>query len=138
MVEDAINWDIKKFTVGVQVIDQQHEKLVKMVNQLNTLLKKDISNSAALKDILTELKEYTVYHFKSEEELMEKAGYVELAKHKETHKKFIEKVLSYEKRFLAGEMIGFELIGVLKTWLTMHILGVDKNYSRRLNEAGIK
>lgn len=137
MVEDAITWDIKKFTVGVQEIDKQHEKLVSMVNKLNALLKRDISNSDELKSILQELKEYTVYHFKAEEELMEKAAYPEMTKHKETHKKFVEKVLDYEKRFLKGESVGFELIGVLKTWLTMHILGVDKNYSRHFNQAGI-
>ena len=132
-----ITWT-EELSVGVPSIDEQHKKLVNMINSLNDALEKGEADEMIVK-IFNGLAAYTQKHFAYEEELFATHGYAESAAHKKEHADLITQVVELKKKLDAGDfMIGAELMSFLKKWLTNHILGSDKKYSRFLNEHGVK
>ncbi len=126
-------------SVKVKTLDEQHQKLIAIINNLFDAMKQGKANSIVA-DIVKEIGDYTIYHFKEEEKLLESAGYPALAAHKAEHAKFIEKVIQYNKKLVEGKtvMMGMEIANFLKEWLVSHISGTDKKYSDLMNEKGIK
>ncbi len=112
---------------GIDVIDQQHRRIVDLINQLAEATTRD--DQAA---VLEELVDYTLSHFAFEEELIEEAGYTFAPAHKRVHDMFVRRVSEYRMRFEAGEDIAAELKGMLARWLFNHIRGDDKSYSRHV------
>ena len=112
---------------GIDVIDQQHQRIVALINQLAEATGRD--DQAA---VLEELVDYTLSHFAFEEELMEESGYTFGPAHKRVHDMFARRVGEYRMRFEAGEDITAELKGMLARWLFNHIRGDDKSYSKHV------
>jgi hemerythrin len=55
-----------------------------------------------------------------------------------THQAFIEKVGDVRTKLLNGQVVlSFEITTFLKDWLTNHIKGDDKAYSKHFNENGL-
>ena len=112
---------------GIDVIDQQHQRIVALINQLAEATGRD--DQAA---VLEELVDYTLSHFAFEEELLEESGYTFGPAHKRVHDMFVRRVGEYRMRFEAGEDITAELKGMLARWLFNHIRGDDKSYSKHV------
>lgn len=125
------------YSVSNEAIDNQHKKLIDLINTLHEAMIKGEGRSV-LSDVLKELLAYTKTHFKSEEALMEKAGYSELGAHKAIHDQFTAQVDDFCKKYESGNLaVTMELMGTLKNWLIDHIQGTDKRYVSRFEEAGI-
>lgn len=126
------------YSVNVVEIDEQHKKLVGMLNDLFTALKAG-DGREALEKILNGLVEYTVTHFATEERLMKKAGYPGYLEHKEKHEKMAAKVLDFVQKYQTNEMKSpIEISNFLKDWLKKHIMNTDKAYGPYLNGYGIQ
>ncbi|MEY4750096.1 MAG: hypothetical protein RIQ60_2310 [Pseudomonadota bacterium] len=124
--------------VGVKEIDDQHKKLVELVNQLNDAMHAG-QGKETLAPVLNELVRYTVYHFGTEERLMAQHKYVDSPAHKAEHVKFVETVGAFKKKFDAGNaMLSTEIMNFLRDWLSKHILQTDKKFAKALNLAGVK
>jgi hemerythrin-like metal-binding protein len=122
------------YSVEVPEIDAQHKRLVDMTNELNDALVKGQGKEATEK-ILNGLVDYTVSHFNSEENLLEKYGYPETFGHKKAHKEFIAKVSKFKEDFDNGEaMLSTEVVNFLCDWLVDHIKGEDQKYSEFLSK----
>jgi hemerythrin len=131
-----MNWS-GALSVGVHEIDEQHKKLVEMLNQLYEAMQKG-QGKDVLGSLLAGLAQYTVKHFAAEERAMQRAGYADLAAHKVEHEALTKKVLDFKQRFDGGtSMITIELMNFLKGWLTSHIQGSDKKYGPVMNGVGI-
>ena len=100
---------------GIDVIDQQHQRIVALINQLG-----EAKDREGLATVLEELVDYTLSHFAFEEELMEESGYSFGPAHKRVHDMFVRRVSEYRMRFEAGEDITAELKGMLARWLFNH------------------
>ena len=125
------------FSVKVKKFDDQHKKLVDLVNQLHDAMKSGQGN-AALGLVLQSLISYTATHFKDEEQVMQANGYPELAKHKSEHEKLVKQVLELQKKFQeGGSVLTMTVMSFLKDWLVTHIQGEDKKYGVFLNAKGI-
>ena len=127
-----------RYSVGIGSIDTQHQKLVALINELYGAIVS--GNSApALSKVLDGLAEYTVSHFSTEEGLMRWHGYPDYAKHKAEHDKLVAQVKQLQLDLRAGKKsLSQEVMSFLQTWLIGHILGMDKKYSRFLQDAGVK
>lgn len=131
-----INWD-SSLSVNIGTIDDQHKKLVGMVNSLHDSMKAGKAKDV-LGILLNELAAYTDYHFKTEEEYFSKYKYAETAKHKAEHDALRKEVANLKQKFDSGEAVfTIELMYFLKDWLSKHILGSDKQYSSFLNSKGV-
>ena len=125
------------FSVKVRKFDDQHKKLVVLVNQLHDAMKAGQGN-AILGVVLQSLISYTATHFKEEEQVMQANGYPDLARHKDMHQKLVSQVLDLQKKFQAGgDVLTMTVLSFLKDWLVSHIQGEDKKYGVFLNAKGI-
>jgi len=131
-----INWS-ENLSVNIKGLDNQHKKLVSVINELHDAMKKGES-SKVLSKILFEMAAYTKTHFKSEEELFEKYNYPDKIKHKKEHDMFVQKVDDFMTEYNSGKTnLSFELMNFLTKWLTNHIQVSDKAYSNFFNKNGI-
>lgn len=126
------------YSVGIDSIDQQHKKLLNLINQLQTAV--DYSTGEIFeREALDELVDYTKTHFTYEEGLLRDNDYPEFEAHKRQHEKMFEKVrevlTSYEKDQDTAMSNAAEF---LKDWLINHINGTDKEYSDYLIAKGVK
>lgn len=123
-------WNDAMYSVGSEKIDKQHKKLVELLNSLYEAMSKGKGNDV-LGPILNELVNYTVVHFKTEEDLFTKYNYPGKTLHKAEHKKFVDEVASFKSEFDTGKaMISIKLMTFLKDWLVKHIKGSDKQYTQ--------
>ncbi|MTJ93544.1 MAG: bacteriohemerythrin [Desulfovibrio sp.] len=134
--DQLISWT-DDLSVGVGIIDEQHKGLVDLINELNAAMRQRRSDSV-LVGVLERLKQYTVKHFATEEELFDKFGYPDTASHKKAHHDLVEKVLAFEAELRSGRAkVTMEIMRFLKDWLVGHIMGTDKRYGPFLNSKGV-
>jgi hemerythrin-like metal-binding protein len=127
----------KDLELGIPTIDEQHKKLVAMINSLHRAVEKN--DAAGAKRVLQELIEYTGYHFGTEEKFFDQHGYPETDAHKTIHKKLVDKVLAFKRKFDAGEeFLSQELLNFLKDWLVNHIGFTDRKYAPFLQGKGVR
>jgi hemerythrin-like metal-binding protein len=131
-----VDWK-QEYSVGNREIDEQHKRLVGLINQLHDAMKAGGRHEDLMK-IMNELVDYTRYHFSHEEKLMQKAGYRDLAAHQRVHRAMVEQVEKL-KQEAGTSRAGFsiKLMGFLKNWLTDHILGSDQKYASSLKSVGV-
>ena len=133
---EVFTWD-NKFNTGVEVVDTQHHKLVDIINRLGAISTHQ-AHTGELGTILTELADYTVYHFDTEEQLMKQYG-VEAAQqslHIKTHKHFTAQVMVAAKILLNSTDVSNQLVApllkYLTNWLVQHILGADTRMAQEI------
>jgi len=126
---ELLKWH-ESFSVGVKLVDQQHQKLFSLINELivqtNTDQQKEI-----IEKVLAGLVAYTEYHFKTEEKLFK--IHPEFKKHQSIHQGFIDKVSGFVAAFKIGNS-DFKpaIVGFLVDWIKKHVLDMDKVYFQEL------
>ena len=108
-------------------MDEDHKKLVEMVNTLNDAVEKGETGDT-VEEILEELLSYTQWHFRHEERLMQEYEYEGLFEHKKEHEDLTAQALDLFEKYQGGDdSVPGMLMPFLKDWLTNHILGTDKD-----------
>lgn len=131
-----ITWS-DDLSVNIKQFDDQHQGLVNLINELYDAMSAG-KGSAVIGKILSGLADYTVYHFKTEEDVFQKHGYPGLEQHKFEHDNLTKQVLDFKEQFDAGKaVVSIELMKFLKDWLTNHILAGDMAYKPFLNDKGV-
>lgn len=132
-----IAWD-DTLSVGIKLIDDDHKKLISLINSLQTAVLYPTGEGyerQALKDVV----DYTLYHFKREEELMLKYAYPDYEPHKNKHLDMISTIDKFMDSYEQDRDVTInELTLFLKTWLIKHIAGTDQEYSAFLKEKGVE
>lgn len=121
----AIEWT-SDLNTGIEVIDDQHKRIVDYINQLENAIGEKESRSVGL--VLDALEDYCLAHFGFEESLQEKAGYALAKPHKLIHDTFVKRLARYREKHNAGEDVAHQLHDMLKTWLLHHIKRDDMAY----------
>lgn len=126
-----------KYCIGIKSVDDQHKRLVDMLNQLHEGMMSGKGNST-MGPVLQNLVDYTIQHFKYEETIFGTTGYEDAAAHKADHDKLVAQVAEFNNKFKAGSVtLSNELMNFLKTWLIGHIMGTDRKYVSFLQSKGI-
>lgn len=132
-----ITWS-EKYSVKNSMIDEQHKKLIGILNDLHDGMMAGNSNEI-LEEILQRLIEYTRFHFSAEEELMGKYGYPDKPVHKAKHIELTHSVGAFYQEMKAGKkFLNIELATFLKDWLNNHILETDVKFGQFLADKGVK
>ena len=120
----------EEYNTGVELIDEQHRKLLEIANRAHILLRDDfrMDKYDEIISILGELKEYTVYHFASEEAYMAEIQYSRLLSHKVEHNDFIEKIngVDLEKIDRNHNQSLLKILDFIVAWIDSHIIKKDK------------
>ncbi len=131
-----ITWT-DNLSVSVTEIDEQHKKLVTMINELNEAMQQG-KGKHVIGNILMGLADYTGEHFSTEEKYFDQFKYPDSVAHKKEHQEFVAKVGDFIKEFDAGKvMLSVQVMGFLKEWLVKHIQGSDKGYCPCFNQHGL-
>lgn len=122
-----LHWD-NSMNTGIELIDNDHKKLLGLINQLQTATRYQIDDSMIV-NILTELIDYTKYHFDREEQLMRINDYPDYEAHKKLHIQMINKISQLSTAYKTDKLHTIdEALAFLKTWLIQHIKAKDKDY----------
>lgn len=113
--------------IGIDVIDQQHRRIVEYINQLDDARANGHSREE-IAWLINDLVDYTISHFGFEESLQEEANYPFITAHKKVHDLFAKRVAEFQERFNKGEDISKALNSLLITWLFNHIKRDDADY----------
>ncbi len=131
-----LNWT-EQLSVNVVDIDNQHKKLIDLINNLHEAMKQG-KGKDIIGNVLNELIDYTVYHFGKEEKYQIQYNYPNYIAHKAEHDKFVKKALDLKKDYESGRMvISMEVLSFLQDWVRDHIQKTDKQYSAYFNEKGL-
>jgi hemerythrin-like metal-binding protein len=123
-----IKWDNQLFSVDVALIDDQHQKLINILNQFYNSYNQQ-NQKQNLQDLLDELLDYSVYHFHTEEKYFRDSDEPQVKSHLNQHNFFIRKVNDFRIAFNNDETkLTIELIYFLKDWLINHIQGTDMKF----------
>jgi hemerythrin len=124
-------------SVNVKQFDDQHIKLVNMLNELYDASKEG-KGKEVLGKVLNDLIDYSASHFIDEERLMVEHAYPDMAHHKAIHDNLVKQVIELQQKFTSGQAIlTLDVMMFLKDWLVTHIQVTDKKYSAYLNSKGI-
>jgi len=133
---NQIQWK-DEYSVGITHIDQDHKKLIKLLNQFTTAYDYDMTEDFE-KKALEELINYTVYHFEREEKLMSENDYPDFEAHQAKHQEMIKQVNSFVELYNEkGHDALKDISEYLTVWLISHINGTDKEYTHYLNDRGV-
>lgn len=120
--------------LGVAIIDEQHLKIVGMLNDLNDAIKR-MDSIAQLLQFLDDLVCFTDYHFKTEERLMREYGYSGEIEHQNVHEHLLNEITYLKERFSqGGELV---LLQKLKDWFAIHIVNSDKPFADFIKQHGV-
>jgi hemerythrin len=118
------------YLVGIDLIDGEHRELFRIVDRASQLVKsyEAASGYDRIVSILNELKNYTIEHFRDEEEYMESIGYEGLEAQKRAHEAFVDKLenIDYDEIENNSQEYLQKLLEFLLGWLINHILYTDK------------
>jgi hemerythrin len=132
-----LEWN-DKFSVGISMIDEEHKKLFGILNKV-IVVKEHNGNPEELWEVLSEMTNYALTHFKTEEAYMKECNYPEYQDHKEEHRHFSTETIAYHDKVITGDsQIANEIIEYLKWWLVNHIQVTDKKYVDCFKENGLK
>jgi hemerythrin-like metal-binding protein len=125
-----VEWE-PKYSVGVELIDGQHQKLFRLVNNLHRACVNDDAIKENFSDALHTAVDYVVKHFGAEEKFLAALGYPELEAHRKMHVEFSKTVLESAKSVSEGKTLfaAFEFVRFLKDWILGHILVNDMGWS---------
>lgn len=122
-------------SIGNVDIDKIHEKLIDIYNDLVDFADMGGSHSE-FAFILSKMTDYSLMHFKREEEYMQKMSYPDLAKHKNLHRDYIYTVAMYNVDLSGNNPpLLIEVLGFIEKWWVYHILQVDQKYEKFKKEA---
>ncbi len=124
-----IEWS-DEFTMGVEVIDTDHKRLLGLLNALHNSVEAGDARDVIAK-VLDELVFYIGYHFACEEELFLRTAYPGSDKHMRQHQALTsaiqEIVAEFHKQTLDG--LPRQVLEFLRNWLYEHILRSDRAFS---------
>jgi hemerythrin-like metal-binding protein len=126
---DKIEWTMS-LSVGVTDIDEQHQRLFTIIDDLSNA-KKDSLDRAAILSILNQLVDYSDYHFRTEDNYMIENNYPLFLSHRKEHLAYIRKMgelidaLERKNNFLSEDILEF-----LNNWWQTHITDSDLKYAR--------
>jgi hemerythrin-like metal-binding protein len=118
--------------IGIPQIDEHHRELFRSIGALHEALMAG-RPSGEVTRLLDFLADYTQYHFREEEELMARHGYVFLPQHRAEHQALVQQVSSWKQGRAEGQLsLTMQIACSLAEWLRGHVLGSDRAFARTI------
>lgn len=118
--------------VGIRQIDLQHQELIGIINELDRA-QGEASQARALEEVLPRLSSYVLFHFGTEEAMMDRLPGPPpcVAKHFQEHQRFAGEVAALrDQKPSPAELAAF--VDYLKRWIVEHIMKTDREMAAYL------
>lgn len=116
-----------EFAIGIAQIDEQHQQLFSLVNQISLQKEKP-----TLQYLYMQLYKYTREHFHAEEEVMKAASFPGYHAHKAIHDEIISQLNELSNTTFESNEKKQEFDVFLANWLITHVMSEDKEIGRFL------
>lgn len=136
------------FSVQIAQIDQQHRRLIELVNDLHAAIERSnelatmeavLSEIDTVVTVIGELIRYASYHFTTEEDYMTEYAYPGYDDHRRQHQSFIGKIDAYKRSFEKERTrISIDIATFIRQWWEVHILDSDKKCGAFLYDKGLR
>jgi two-component system NtrC family sensor kinase len=125
------------YETGIPEVDQQHRRLVDMINAAAPLVvRTDDQAKGEFGRLFDQLAAYAVEHFSAEEGLMRSTGLDQSyqQRHVQHHAEFVAQVVELRAQLDDEQLsdIGASLLRFLTGWLTFHILDDDQKMAAQM------
>jgi hemerythrin len=121
---------------GLDVVDEQHHRLVDVINRFGDVVMRRKGVSAIeMETVFAELAAYARYHFAAEESLMAamRLDPRHVAQHRQSHASFIDEVTQLHDGVAPNNRgAAKSLMQFLTHWLAYHILGSDQFMAKQI------
>jgi len=125
---NKIKWR-KEYSVGIREMDNQHKKIIKVLNQF-LKMGSDKKDMRAVKKMLDNLRHYILEHFNYEEKYILHNKPAIYDDQKQAHNKIIDKFCDFEKQYLkTGKLTEINFFNFIWDWFSNHIMKKDMQYS---------
>ncbi len=117
------------FVMETEVLDRDHERLVEMVNAITERI--DSGNTENCKTDVLELVNFAKGHFSREEQLLTKAGYPDVDKHRTHHRlldRKMEHILEFAEQAAVNEMARESLKRELVYFVMDDVITTDMDF----------
>jgi len=132
-IKYGIAWS-DDYRLGNEHVDMQHYRLFELVSELIGYCM-DGSETAKLQETLDFLIEYTILHFKDEEDLQCWYNFPEFERHKQLHEAFKSTVEGLVERFQKNGSsleLSNDVNKIIVRWLINHIQREDKKIGEHI------
>jgi len=123
----------KSFSLGIEEIDAQHEHLFEVGDKLHKLIERSEFEDCydEIIDGISELKDYTIFHFSFEENYFDELGYSGSDEHKLEHRSFVDYLDEIDLNNIddAQQESLIAIVKFLAKWIFKHINESDMKYS---------
>lgn len=120
----AVAWQ-PRYETGIQVVDDQHQALFRLVEQLRRSVQERLP-AEDTQVVLEELVAATEQHFTTEEAIMAKAQYPDLAQHVAEHASMLTSLYELRAKFRQNPLaLALMVPTFMDGWLKHHISDGD-------------
>ena len=124
----------KEFLTGIEMIDREHKRLFEIAENLYQLKCREYVTDKYdhIREILTELRDYTMTHFEHEEAYMKSISYKRMFSQLSQHDALRETISGWDLDAIdedQDEAIG-DMLNLITDWLVNHILNEDKRIGK--------
>lgn len=124
----------EQLATGMPGLDDEHRQLIDLINAVGHLHQRQAS-AEALRLALSDLRDYTVYHFRTEARLMQRYPIAEANRraHLAAHRGFVERLDEFDALVETNPGAVIEcLMAFMVKWLVHHVSGVDVRLAREI------
>lgn len=118
------------YSIGIKSIDEQHKHIFDIGSSVYELLRNDFcpDKYSKIVQVIEDLRQYTKYHFKCEEDYMLQINYPDYNDQKMEHDDFIGKIESFNLDKIDQNQDKYinDLLFFVLNWILDHILQKDK------------
>ena len=127
-----------KFSVGIEELDDQHQRIIELINKLLDF-NEELPCEVVTTNTLREMIRYARTHLIFEEKLLEKNNYPDYENHCSLHKQYLQDIaeLSTNVTDNCNYETLKELLKYLVHWWENHILNEDMKFKEHLKEKGL-
>ena len=124
-----LNWNRRRYSVGVAKLDDQHAIFIGNLNRLHAAMirgKGKQITGPLLEALIAAARE----HITAEEELMASTNYPGLGEHRGEHKTLTAKFEELQAQHGRGDTaVSIELLRFMRDWISTHMLEEDRKYA---------
>ena len=126
--DQIVSWN-KKYATGIELIDNQHKKLVYLTNELYRACLSG-NDEEVFREAMKSMVEYVRFHFSAEQKLLEHIHFPGCVTHKMQHEILVKNILATVKDYREGRpFVPNNFVRTLKDWVFGHIAVHDKVYA---------
>lgn len=130
-------WE-EKYSVGVKLIDEQHQMMFSTINELMEAINTKPTKEK-LNGIINQLVQYKKFHFATEERYFKEFNYEKTDEHITKHQEFNQKLTQIQTKYSEDVLaFAFALVNFLEDWLVEHLMTADQEYKACFKANGLE